>query len=395
MGVVWCAVAVLPFAAIQVVFDRRRDRATLALFGLLLIPLLVTALVLTPGREAVSLLEQPVLAVREGKGSEALFEPFLPGGRETFRSGDRVLAVGKSLWMAHPALITRYPLALLGLILTIPMVLWIKRSLTARFLMVLTLAVLFLAFTPGVAQITSAAITKKMLYRLSWLFPWGFTIAFFLTRKRPGIRWGWVIAFVLALALCKGNPANYTGILRRSSEVGRARPEFVDAVVMLSREPAPRGIVLASANTGLMIPAFVEQAYPAFVSPAYSTVRRSDAIRTNQDMRRLLQVSSLDDETREIFREFDAQYVLVESNRPLNMALMRQNSGFEEIYRNSAFTLWKARVEARPFDRAGASGGASLLLARAQAPGVSPSPGMSPAARTAGYHPGGKLKWFR
>jgi hypothetical protein len=373
MGVVWCAVAVVPFAAVQVAVDRRRDRMTLSLLGMLLVPLLVTTLVLTPGREAASLLEQPVLAAREGKGSEVLFEPFLPGGRTPFKSGDRILAVGKSLWMGHPVLVTRYPLALLGLLLTVPLVLWIRKSMTARFLAVLTLAVLLFAFTPGVAQLTSAVVTKKMLYRLSWLFPWGFTIAFFLTRKRPGLRWGWVIALVLVLALCKGNPANYMSILKRSSDVGRATPEFVDAVSVLSQEAAPRGVVLASANIGLMIPAFVDQAYPAFVSPAYSTVRRSDAIRTNQDMRELLQVSSLDDETREIFREFDTQYILVESNRPLNMALMPQNSGFDEIYSNRVFKLWKVRVEARPFNRAGSAGEVTSLLAQGPL-AIAPSP---------------------
>ena len=365
MGAVWCAVAVVPFAAVQVVFDRRRERTSLALLGLLLIPLLTTALVLTPGREAASLLEQPVLEALGGKKSEALFEPHLPGLRETFGSGDRVLAVGRSLWMGHPALVTRYPLALLGLLLTIPMTLWVRRSITARFLLVLTLAVLFFAFTPGIAQVTSAIITRKMLYRLSWLFPWGFTIAFLLTRRRPGLRWGWMIAILLALALCRGNPANYTGILTRSTATGRPRPEFVDAAVMLSREPAPRGVVLASGNIGLMIPAFVAEAYPAFVSPAYSTVRRSDAISSNQDMRKLLQVGSLDDETREVMRELDAQYVLVESSRPFNMALKRQNSGFEEIYSNRVFTLWKARMEAMPFDRAGPAGEDPSLLARA------------------------------
>jgi len=381
MGVVWCAVAVIPFAAVQVVFDRRRERTTLALFGLLLIPLLVTALVLTPGREAASLLEQPVLAAREGKGSEALFEPYLPGGRETFKSGDRVLAVGKSLWMGHPVLVTRYPLALLGLLLTIPMALWIRKSITARYLLVLTLAVLLFAFTPGLAQITSAIVTRKMLYRLSWLFPWGFTIAFLLTRKRPGFRWGWVIAILLALALCKGNPANYTGILRRSALVGRPSPEFVDAAVILSLEPAPRGVVMASGNIGLMIPAFVDQAYPAFVSPAYSTVRRSDAISTNQDMRQLLQTGSLDDETREVIRELDVQYILVESSRPFNMALKHQNSGFEEIYSNRVFTLWKARMEAMPFDRAGSAGEYPSLLAQAL------------SAQAARPEAGGKLRW--
>jgi hypothetical protein len=175
---------------------------------------------------------------------------------------------------------------------------------------------------------------------------------------------------LLALALCKGNPANYTGILTRSGDVGRPSPEFVDAAAVLSQEPAPRGIVLASANIGLMIPAFVDQAYPAFVSPAYSTVRRSDAVSTNQEMRQLFQSSSLDDETRDIIREFDTQYVLVESSRPFNIALKHQSSGFDEIYSNRVFTLWKARMEAMPFDRAGPVGKDGLLLARA----VSPDP---------------------
>jgi hypothetical protein len=365
MGVVWCAVAIVPFAVIQVAFDRRSDRTSLALLGLLLIPLLITTLVLTPGREAASLLEQPVLAERGGKGSEALFEPYLPGGRETFGSGDRVLALGGSLWMAHPALVTRYPLAVLGLLLTIPMALWVRRSITARFLLVITLAVLIFAFTPGVAQVTSAIVTRKMLYRLSWLFPWGFTIGFLLTRRRPGLRWGWVIAIVLTLALCRGNPANFTGILRRSAAVGRPSPEFVDAAVMLSKEPAPRGVVLASGNIGLMIPAFVDQAYPAFVSPAYSKVRRSDAISSNQDLLKLLQGGRLDEETRDVIRDLDARYILVECNRPFSVALKSQNSGFDEIYSNRVFTLWKARMEAMPFERAGPIGECSRRLARA------------------------------
>jgi hypothetical protein len=364
MGVVWCAVAVVPFAAVQVVFDRRRDRVSLALLGLLLIPLLITTLVLMPGREAASLLEQPVLEARGGKGSDAFFEPYLPGARETFGSGDRVLAVGGSLWMGHPALITRYPLALLGLLLTIPMALWVRRSITARFLLVLTLAVLFFAFTPGVAQVTSAIVTRKMLYRLSWLFPWGFTTAFLLTRKRPGLRWSWIIAIALALAVCRGNPANYTSMLRRSAEVGRPRPEFVDAAAILAQEPAPRGVVLASGNIGLMIPAFVAEAYPAFVSPAYSTVRRSNAISSNQDMRKLLQVGSLDDETRQIIKDLDARYILVESSRPFSMALKRENSGFDAVYSNRVFTLWKARMEAMPFDRAGGAGQRPVPLTR-------------------------------
>jgi len=103
-------------------------------------------------------------------------------------------------------------------------------------------------------------------------------------------------------------------------------------------------------------------------------------------MRELLQVSSLDNETREIFREFDTQYVLVESNRPLNIALMPQNSGFDEIYSNRVFKLWRARMEARPFNRAGSAGEASSLLAQAQLPMVFPSSPVACVRR------GGKLK---
>jgi hypothetical protein len=259
-----------------------------------------------------------------------------------FKSGDRILTISKGLWVAHPLLVTRYPLAMLGLLLTIPACFWMKRSRTGRYLVLVTLSVIVLAFTPGIAGITSAAVTKKMLYRLSWLFPWGFTIAFVLGRTRLRVRWSWLIAIALTIGLCKGNPVNYTKVLTQFSGVGKPGPEYSDALRELSVEPSPRGVVLAPTNLALMIPAHVPGAYPAFVSPAYSTVRRSEAVKTNRDMRNQLQAGSMDTATRQTIRELGARYILIESSRALNRALKREGGGFEEAYSNRTFTLWRA-----------------------------------------------------
>jgi hypothetical protein len=252
-------------------------------------------------------------------------------------------------------LIFRYPMAVLGLILVFPVCRWLGTSRAARFLIVVTGAVLILGFTPGVTRLTAALITEKMLYRLSWLFPWGFIIAFFLSRIGLRLRWAWIIALVLMLGLCKGNPANYLSLLKGSKQTGRASPELVDAFQALSEQPAPRGVILASANIGVMIPAFVSEAYPAFVSPAYSTGFRSEAVKTNKDMRNLLQRGVLDAEVMETIHELGSRYILIEASRPLANALRHGEDGFEMVYRNRTYSIWKistAGTKADPSDSA-------------------------------------------
>jgi hypothetical protein len=346
MGLVWCAVALIPFALVELVRDRRK-RPALAL-ALIVIPLVIGGLILTPGSEATSLLKDVDPGPYEGRGVTTLIAPYLPGDQARAAAGDRILSLNENTFIAHPLLITRYPLAIAGLVLTFAILAWWRRSRAARFLVVLAASVLFLAYVPGVAGITSGLITRKMLYRLTWLLPWGFTIVFFLTRAGLRLRWCWVLAVVIALALSRGNPANYFSLMAAAREGGRPSAEFVEAAHALGAEPAPRGVVLAATNTGIMIPAYVEEAYPAYVSPAYSTVFRSEKIRTPKDLREFLAGDITAPSSSSVMEDFSCSYIFLRTTTSQAQRLEILEPEYRPVFANREFGVWEMPRQASP-----------------------------------------------
>lgn len=348
MGIVWCAVALLPFAVVEVLRDRRR-RTALAL-ALLLMPIALSTLMLRPGAEATSLLKDVAPGPHEGKGISTVVAPYLPGDMARPTAGDRILSIGDDTYIAHPLLVTRYPMAMAGLVLTPVLLIWWRRSRTARFLVVLTTSALVLAYVPGIAGIASSIITRKMLYRLTWLLPWGFTIGFFLTRTGLRLRWAWVIAIGVMMLLARGSPQNYFKLMAEMHEGGRPDPEFVEAAVALATEPAPRGVVLAAPNVGIMIPAYVSEAYPAFVTPAYSTVYRSERIRTPRDLRDFLAFGLADEGFMAILGDLECHYIMERMTASMAMGLRAREPEFRSVFANGKYGLWEVPRPSPPRD---------------------------------------------
>ncbi|MGD9140446.1 MAG: DUF6077 domain-containing protein [bacterium] len=339
MGVVWCTVGLIPFAAIELLRDRRRGPAVT--IALVLVPLVLCSLMLGPGREATSLLEDVAPGPHEGRGVATLLSPYLPGDQARAAAGDRILSLSAGAYIAHPLLITRYPIALAGLVLTFAALGWWQRSRTARLLVALTAGVLFLAYVPGVAGFTSGIITRKMLYRLTWLLPWGITIGFFLTRIGLRLRWCYVIAIVITLALCRGDPRNYFSLMASTRDGGRPDPEFLEAAYALGAEPAPRGVVLATTNTGIMIPAYVRYAYPAYVSPAYSTIYRSERIRTPRDLRDFFALDVSEEDFAVTLEDFNCRYILARTTTSMAIKLEAREAEFRPVFANTKYGLWE------------------------------------------------------
>jgi hypothetical protein len=337
MGLVWSAVALVPFGAAELIRDRRKRPAVALL--LILIPLLICGLMLRPGAEATSLLEG--IGPYKENVTPTIIAPYLPGDVARGLAGDRILRINQDVFIGHPLLVTRYPMAIAGLVLTFVMLAWWRRSRAARFLTVLTASVLFLVYVPGVAGLISSLINHKMLYRLTWLLPWGFTIAFFITHIGLRLRWCWVLAIAMALALCKGNPANYFSLMAATREARRPTPEFVEAAHALSAEPAPRGVVLAAANTGMMIPAYVSEAYPAFVNRAYSTVFRSQRFASPKDLREFLAQSSVGTDLAEVIEDFNCQYILIRTTTSLAVRLKTAEEDYRPVFANEQYGIWK------------------------------------------------------
>ncbi len=342
MAAVWSSLAVVPFLVVETL--RHRRRRTGAALLLILVPFVVSGLILIEGRvAAISTLEGRAAGPHEGRGVPSFFEPYFPGGSGRFKAGDRVLALSEDLHIGHPLLITRYPLAMLGLGLTLVLVKYVRRSAAARYLAVLTLSVLALTFMPGLANLTSAVITRKMLYRLTWLLPWGLTTAFVLSRISARIRWAWLIAILLALAVCRGNPANYFTSLYAMRDNARTNPHLKEVLRVLAAEPAPQGVVLASRQTSLRIPGFVGDAYPL--------VFRAEGARKPQEIRDLFQNGSLEGPVREEIEALRVRYVIAEKSRSLGQAFIRGAAWAHPVAINKQYGLWRVDLAA-PADSA-------------------------------------------
>jgi hypothetical protein len=348
MGLVWSAVMVVPFAFVEFLRHRRRRSAMVVL--LLLIPFLVCGLMLRPGAGATSLLQDVAPGPHEGRGLSTLFAPYLPGDPVRTEAGDRILSLNENTYIAHPLLVTRYPLAMAGLVLTFFALRWWKWSRSARFLVVLTAGVLVLAYVPGIAGLASGLITRKMLYRLTWLLPFGFTVAFFLTHVGLRLRWAYVIVLAIIFALCRGNPRDYFEMMARTRQTNRPDPDLIEVAHALAKEPAPRGVVLSPAIAGLMICTYVSEAYPAFVSPAYSTAYRHERIRTPRGIREFLATGYLDEDFMEVLYDMECRYILVRATSPLARNLESREAGFRQVYANRVYGLWEVPPRNGPPD---------------------------------------------
>jgi hypothetical protein len=338
LGLIWCAVGVVPIALVEVL--RRRDRPSAKHLVLILIPLVIFGVILSGVREeAAGVLEEWGPGSRLEQQDRPLWDIYLPGDGFTFSVGDRMYELAGGKVIAHPLLVTRFPMAILGAVLTIVAVRKVRGDFAARFLVTLTGSVALLAYVPGIAGITAGFINERMLYRLTWLFPWGLIIAWFLLHLRLRARWCWVIAIALALVLARGMPQNYFRILLGGRLLGRMNPELEEVFDALNREPSPKGLVLAPPNPSLMLPAVVDDAYPAYVNPAYATGGQGERIRSARDLTKLLSNGWLD-EVLPVIDDLGCRYVLIERSRPLANALRRPGGGFRKVFENRTYVLY-------------------------------------------------------
>jgi hypothetical protein len=228
-------------------------------------------------------------------------------------------------------------LALLGLVFGLGLFIWVKTSRAARFLAGVVFLTLFLLYTPPGAALTAAIITRRMLFRLSWVFPWGLTIAFFVTRIRSRRVVTWLIILGLALAMGRGDPRNYVKSLRSMRARNRPSSGAVAAFEFLAGEPSPQGVVLASETTGRMIAGFLPEAYPVNFRE-YGPVGR-------EQLKQLMALRQIDAGLLEEIARNRVRYVLLENTQPLAQALDDGAPSFVPRYRNESHSVWEVRAQ--------------------------------------------------
>jgi hypothetical protein len=339
LGLIWCCLFIIPYALVE--YLRHRCSSSARLLIVIVLPFLVCGSFLAFGRgQVVGDLEAE--ESKPGPATGVMSSLYFPGEEVSSitwkdpppeTSHTVTWTPGHKLRICNPLYITRYPLAIAGLVLSFALIPYLKSHSSARLLACLTFSILFFAFTPLGAAATAGLATWTMVYRLTWVFPWGLIIAFWLSRSRLKPLWIWLIVLTVTIALARGNPQNYAEALSSRRMRNRPSPEAVDALRFLGREPSPQGVILASAETGRMIAAFLPDAYPA--------TYRGTGLIDGDSLKDLLKGARLDKPTVREIRRKQVRYVLLEKELPLAEVLNRRASVFSPIYQNDIYRIWK------------------------------------------------------
>jgi hypothetical protein len=262
---------------------------------------------------------------------------YLPG--DEFRQFTETIHPTVWIWrewfrVLHPLFVTRYPLAILGLVLSFGLLFW-RKSFEARFLMAGIFFILFLLYTPVGAALAAMVMTWRLFFRLIWPLPWGLVIAVPLTRPRIPPVVTWLVILVAALALARGDPRNYVSSLHRQHRRNRPLAEAVDAYRYLGSRPSPQGVVLAPESVGRMIAGFLPDAYPVNFRE-YGPVDR-------EKLEELMDKESVDRTLREELERNRVSYILLEKSQPLDRTLREAGTGFDLLYENDVYAVWQVK----------------------------------------------------
>jgi hypothetical protein len=279
----------------------------------------------TPGREPIPI-------------SEATSGLYLPGYRfgTSIETRDSIVWIFKEgLTILNPLFVTRFPFALAGIVLTFLLIPRLKTELAARFLFVVTLSVLLLAFTPFGAALVSAIMSNKLLFRLAWLLPWGLIACFFVSRLRLRPVLMWLLVAAVGLGLARGNPYNYVRPLQMARHRNRPSPEVVDALKFLGSQPSPQGIVFATEEVSRMIAAYLPDAVPVNFREE-GAVGRDDMEAMEKEWRKMRRFFNT-------VKRLGVTFVILEEGY-LTRTLARHPAAFTRGHSNELYSVW--RVEA-------------------------------------------------
>ena len=343
LGLLWCGLFVIPFALAEYLGQRTRRAARVLI--MIVLPFLVCGSFLALGHGPIAedlVAEETIPAPPRGvlssfyfPGEEVASITWRDPPPETIHP---ITWTSKEAFPAcNPLYITRYPLAIISLVLAFLLIPYLKGHSPARFLAWAAFSILFFAFTPPGAAVSAGLMTWTMVYRLTWILPWGLIIAFWLSELKLKPLSIWLIVLVVTLVLARGRPENYAKALSSRRMRNRPSPEVIYAFTFLSREPSPQGVVLASDETGRMIAAFLPDAYPA--------VYRGTGSIGGKMLRRLLEVGRLGRSTIREIKQKQIKYILLEKEWPLADALDGKPAVFSPVYQNDAYRIWK--VEGR------------------------------------------------
>jgi len=332
MGPVWVGLLMVPLALVE--WLRIRSRASALALLKIALPILGCAAVLIGLRGLVAdfIIAEPQEIIPTPGPLSSLYLPGMPFKLGTDTTNPITWMFRETFFTINPLFIMRYPIAIVGMVLTPALLAYVRSSLAARFMLALVLPVLFLLFTPIGIALAASFLTQRLVFRLVWILPWGLTVAFFVFRLRLRPFFTFLVFAAAVLAISRGNPANYGALFAKMHARNRPSPDAVEAFGFLRSLPSPQGVVLASEATGRMIPAFLPDAYPVNFRE-YGPV-------SSESLARMVERDQIGRDLLDEMERSRVAYILIENTKPLARALANAGGRFSLEYRNQSYSVY-------------------------------------------------------
>ncbi len=266
----------------------------------------------------------------------------------------RVLDVlaGHSLYMVSPHLI-EHPLIILAILLMLLLIKYVRRGVSAQFLLSNMIVPLVLLYIPVFPPLLEKLVTPQLVWRICWILPVPLVISFFLSKT---VKWlqgqfeedsPWTRSLLLmptAVILLTGLllRGNITRAIERLETPDQWRKVIpVEARTLLTyacEHVIPGSTIFAEPMINNLIPSMVGHSYG--LTFRYLPPRLPSAL---EDLDRFYQAPSVLNSRLEILQKYDARYLVLQTDSPLDMRFRELYPAFQRIYRNREFSLYEAR----------------------------------------------------
>lgn len=347
IGLVQGALAVGSFGLVHLIFNRRRQ----VLFQVLLVGVALPLIFVTvPWLQSLTIWgRQPGEAVEESRAfNYALGSSRNPGLVDLFQTRLWVQSATEDRYVSHPHLIAQ-PLSLLAILLTPLLLLDIRRSLAAQFLVSNMAATLLLLYTPGLTPLLGRLITPWLLYRLSYGLPVALTLAYvaeqvyyhLLARFLPPARrqTGFALFSLLLVAglgwLLAGYMADGVSFLQERRTMALTPPAR-DLLDHLAGRIAPGEVVIARDD-------FITYLVPAFVPAKTLYGNAGYAPEARAAVARFYQTQLVSPATLDLLWQWQVDALIIERDTPLAFQLAGLPNLFVPLYENEQYALYRVR----------------------------------------------------
>lgn len=267
------------------------------------------------------------------------------------RYGLLIFSEQHDLYMVNPRYLVYPQFVALALLLSPLLVRYVRRNLGAQFLFSNVVAVLLLIYNPVMAPILGKAVTPRLLWRITLLLPASLIIGFFALE---GVKWlqqrysdnsqlARLFPLLPAILILAGGILSRQRImsgvhyLQEFKESG-VSPEHRAVLTFLREHGVPGSVILAEP--------WMTYDIPSMVGHSYGLIFRGLPTRlpsAPKDLDRFYQAPSLLNSRLEILQKYDARYLVLQTDSPLEMRFSELYPAFQRIYRNREFSLYEAR----------------------------------------------------